>query len=38
MWSVDVDHPDTMATAVKLRLLVEFFVWLLTAHLPERNS
>jgi hypothetical protein len=38
MWSNDVDYQDTMATRAKLRLLVEFFVWLLTAPLSERNA
>jgi hypothetical protein len=38
MWSNNVDHPDAIAPQVKLRLLVEFFVWLLTAPLSERNA
>jgi hypothetical protein len=38
MWSEDVDYPGAMATRVKLRLLVEFFVWLLTAPLSDRNA
>jgi hypothetical protein len=38
MWNEDDDYQDTMATRAKLRLLVEFFVWLLTARLPQQNA
>jgi hypothetical protein len=37
MWNGD-DYQDTMATRAKLSLLVEFFVWLLTARLPQHNA
>jgi hypothetical protein len=38
MWNEEDDYQDTMATRAKLRLLVEFFVWLLTARLPQHNA
>jgi hypothetical protein len=38
MLNADDDYQDTMATRVKLSLLVEFFVWLLTARSPQHNA
>ena len=38
MWNEDDDYRDTMATQVKLRLLVEFFIWLLTAPMSQRTD
>jgi hypothetical protein len=38
MWNEDDDYQDTMDTRVKLRLLVDLFVWLLTARFPQHNA
>lgn len=38
MRNEDDNYEDMMTTRVKLSLLVEFFVWLLTARLPQHNA
>jgi hypothetical protein len=41
MWSEDSedsDYPAAMAARIKLRVLVEFFVWLLTARLSDHHA
>jgi hypothetical protein len=38
MLEENVGRPDTMSTRAQLRLLVEFFVWLLSAPLSDRRA
>ena len=38
MWSEDLEYPGTRAARIKLRVLVEFFVWLLTAPMTDRHA
>jgi hypothetical protein len=38
MLEENIRRPDTMSARAQLRLLIEFFVWLLSAPLSDRRA